>query len=289
MRDRTRFNLTDDQAALEIPRTEARSKSATALKAAAVEPAILIVRGEPDVGKSALTSRAAEDMSAAGAVVTSVSLQDLPADTLTLETALGGQLVEVLGATATAETRLLVLDGAEFVREGHSVILTELTIAALRAGLGVVAVTREDAAAAVANAMRNAQAAAGAADLREHQVPRLLPGEAEQIATVFPILSRIGQDLRAAWLLGRPVWWSCCSVHVSPGNCRTGHSRKQTCSRLSGTSSSAAGGEHPPGGPSPEARERAVTSMARTLLLPGGNHTLPDRDRHRPSARRGIP
>lgn len=252
---------------------------------------MLIVRGEPDVGKSALTVRAAEHMSAAGAVVTSVSLQDTPADTLALETALGGQLVEVLGATATAETRLLVLDGAESVLEGRSVILTELTIAALRAGLGVVAVTREDAAAAVANAMRSAQAAAGAADLREHQVPRLLPGEAEQIATVFPILSGSARTCAQRGCWADPVWWSCCSVHVSPGNCRTGHSRKQTCSRPSGTSSSAAGGEHPPGGPSPEARERAPTSMARTLLLPGGNHTLPDRDRdrHRPSARRGIP
>jgi hypothetical protein len=85
LRDRTRFILTDDQATLEVPRTEARSALATAMKAAVVGPAILIVRGEPDVGKSVLTLRAAEDMSAAGAGVTSVSLQDLPADTLTLE------------------------------------------------------------------------------------------------------------------------------------------------------------------------------------------------------------
>ncbi|MFC4859199.1 hypothetical protein [Actinophytocola glycyrrhizae] len=276
LRDRTRFQLIGDQVTLELPRTEARSGLATAMKAAAVGPAILIVRGEPDVGKSALTLRAAEDMSAASAAVTSVSLQDLPADTLTLETALGGQLVEVLCATATAETRLLVLDGAESVLEGRSTLLTELTIAALRAGFGVVAVTRDDAAAAVASAMRSAQTAAGAADLREHQVPRMLSGEAEQIATVFPILSRIGQDLRTSWLLGRPglvelllragVAWQLLDGPLSEADLFAAI-WDQLVRR---------GGEHPPGGPSPEARERALTSLARTLLLPGGNYALPD-------------
>ncbi|WIY05604.1 hypothetical protein QRX60_17765 [Amycolatopsis mongoliensis] len=276
LRDRTRFNLTDDQKVLEIPRTEARSALATAMQAAAVGPAILIVRGEPDVGKSALALRAAEDMAAAGAAVTSVSLQDLPADMLTLETVLGGQLVEVLSATATASTRLLVLDGVESVLEGRSTLLTELTIAALRAGLGVIAVTREDAAAAVADAMRSAQAAAGSAVLREHHVPRLLPGEAEQIAAVFPVLSRIGQDLRAAWLLGRPgLVELLLRAHVA-WRLPDGPLSESDLFAAIWDQLVRRGGEHPPGGPSPEARERALTSLARTLLLPGGNHTLPD-------------
>lgn len=141
LRDRTGFRLTDLQADLELERAEAREALAAKMRAAATGPAALVVLGEPDVGKSALTLRAAEQLAAAGAAVTTLSLPDLPGRTVELETLLGGRLADVLGGTAVDAVRLLVIDGAESVLEGHGPLLTDVATAALRAGLGVVAVT----------------------------------------------------------------------------------------------------------------------------------------------------
>lgn len=277
LHDRTQFQLTDGQSNLEVPRAEARSELVAAMQKAAAGPSILVVRGAPDVGKSALTLRAAEDLTLAGAVVTSLSLRDLPSDTLTLETRLGGRLVEVFGATATADMRLLVLDGAESVLEGRGTLLTELTIAALRARLGVVAVTREDAVPAVTTAMKNANAAVGGVDLQEHQIPRLLMDDAERISAAFPALSRLGQDPRAAWLLGRPGL-----VTLLLRTPVAGHGPDRPLSEADlfaviWDQLVRRGGELLPGGPSPDARERALTTMARALLLPRSyQSSLPD-------------
>jgi KaiC/GvpD/RAD55 family RecA-like ATPase len=57
----------------------------------------LVVTGEPDVGKSALTLRAAEQLGSEGMAVTSLSLRDLPALVLEIEQLLGMSVPQLLG------------------------------------------------------------------------------------------------------------------------------------------------------------------------------------------------
>ena len=190
--DHTRFRLADASAELTLDRREAQQALATRmLEAGSGRPAALVVLGEPDVGKSALSLRAASQLIEDGAPVTSLSLGDLPATALELEERFGGPLTGVLGATATGTTRVLLVDGAEAVLEGRGQLLTDLATAALRAGLGVVAVTRTDGSAAVEAALRHAAETAGLASvIQRHEVPRLTSILGRRAVTSSPYAAR---------------------------------------------------------------------------------------------------
>jgi hypothetical protein len=139
LHDRTSFRLVDPTGDLEVERAETREALVAEMTTAATGAGGLVVLGEPDVGKSALTIRAAEQMADAGVVVTILSLRDLPSTTVELEILLGGRLTDVLGGAATGSGRLLVIDGAESALEGRgfaSFLGSMLGIVAVAAELG---------------------------------------------------------------------------------------------------------------------------------------------------------
>jgi hypothetical protein len=148
LRDRTRFRLADASAQVSLERRAERESLSDQMSKASRDPAALVVHGEPDVGKSVLAMLAASELADSGMLVTMLSLRDLPETTLELEGLLGAPAGDVLAGTATGEARLLVIDGAEAALEGRGQLLTEVVTAALRAGLGVAAVTRTDGAGA---------------------------------------------------------------------------------------------------------------------------------------------
>ena len=159
--DDTRAVLADDSSELRLERHEARQALLTDMRAAATGPAGLVITGEPDVGKSALSLRAASQLSETGTPVITLSLRDLPVTVMELEGLLGAPLADVLGGTATGDGRLLLIDGAEAALEGREKLLTATATAALRTGLGVAAVTRTDGARVVSQALADATGAAG--------------------------------------------------------------------------------------------------------------------------------
>ncbi|MFD7232161.1 trypsin-like peptidase domain-containing protein [Streptomyces sp. NPDC059881] len=272
LRDNTRPRLTDAHRYLELDRSSARRALAQSLTVTAAGQGTLVVLGEPDVGKSALTLRAVEDLQQTVATVASVGLRDLPPSVTALDSDLGAPLAEVLQEAEAIPARLLVIDGAEAVLEGRGQLLTDLTAAALRAGFGVAAVTRTDAARAVSDAL---QQAAGAMDPAhsftrpdEHEVPRLTAAERGELTQAFPSVARFGQQPRSAWLLGRPglvdLLLRADATQVLPdGALSEADVFAAVWSRLVRR-----GEEAPPGGPSPDAREQAMVALARRRLLP---------------------
>ena len=272
LRDRTGSRLSNESGDLELDRVEARAALVAALTGAAVAEGTLVVLGEPDVGKSALTLRATEELQAAGGAVATLSLRDLPATTVELESLLGGALVDALGGEAVDRVRLLVIDGAESVLEGREPLLTDLATAALRAGLGVAAVTRTDAVRAVSDALRQAVVAVNPVGPRpvpaEHEVPRLTPAEIEQLTGMFSSLARLGDEPRAAWLLGRPglvdlLLRADATLALPDGALSESDVFAAIWHQLIRRREITY-----PAGPSPDARERALTVLARRLLLP---------------------
>jgi hypothetical protein len=172
LRDRTGFRLSDSNAELELERAEARGVLLDKMATTGATATTLVVHGEPDVGKSALTLRVAEGMGQAGTAVTVLSLRDLPPTAIAFEGLIGGPLADVFGATAVEQARLLVIDGAESALEGRVQLLNEVATSALSAGLGVVAVTRTDGKAAVIDALARATAAAGGSQQpHEYEIP----------------------------------------------------------------------------------------------------------------------
>jgi hypothetical protein len=150
------------------------------------------VQGEPDVGKSALTLQAAAQLEAASIPVTLIDLGELPPRTLEAEALLGARLTDVMAATATGPVRLVVIDGAEAVLQGKGQVLGDITAAAFRAGMGVVVVTRSDAAVAARRRTADGMAAAEAlGPVSKHEVPRLTGAEASQITATFSSLARL--------------------------------------------------------------------------------------------------
>ncbi|MFE3254589.1 hypothetical protein ACFXPS_07270 [Nocardia sp. NPDC059091] len=203
LRDRTGFALSGPEGNLEIDRVEARHSLLDTLLNVAGEPSVVIVSGEPDIGKSALTVKVAEELRSRGGCLATLSLYDLPETMVELETALGTGFSEVL-ASRQAEHSLIVIDGAEAVLEGKSALLSQLATASLRAGFGVVAVTRTDATVAVADSLSISLRATGIPrPCRTHEVPLLLPSELLEIAEYFPRLSGLADQQRPGWVFGR--------------------------------------------------------------------------------------
>jgi hypothetical protein len=243
----------------------------------ATESASLVVVGEPDVGKSAITLRAVEGIQATGVVVTSLSLRDLPSTIVEVEALLGGGIANVLEGGATGAGRLLVVDGAESVLEGRGPLLSDIATAAFRSGHGVIAVTRRDGAPAVTEALHRAATAAGSSDSpREHEVPGLTSGETQALTGTFPSLSRLAEEPRSGWLLSRPG--------LVDLLLRAGAVVELPSGPLSEADVFAAVWHHlvrrrevsVPSGPSPDGRDRALTSLSRRLLLPDDPGQPPD-------------
>lgn len=207
LREETRPDLRAGTVRLELPRAGERDRLAEAMHRAGRRAAGLVVTGEPDVGKSALTLRAAEQLAADEAATVSLSLPALPASATEFEHFLGGRpLTEVLAAGEVSPVRLLVIDGAEAALESRSALLRDLAVAAFRTGFGVVSVTRTDAASQVRQVLQDAASLASVAEggPEEHIVPRLTAAERRELVEAFRPLVRLSADARAEWVVGRP-------------------------------------------------------------------------------------
>ena len=136
LRGRTSSHLEDLSGnTLELDRESALADLVDALCAVGSRNAdtssTLVISGEPDVGKSALTLRAVEAAEGAGAAIIAVSLRDLRSPTADTEQYLGAPLEEILAGLDVRPVRLLVVDGAEAALEGREDLLGDLTTAAL--------------------------------------------------------------------------------------------------------------------------------------------------------------
>lgn len=275
--DDTRSVLADDASELRLDRHEARQTLLTDMRAAATGPAGLVITGEPDVGKSALSVDAASQLSQTGTPVVRLSLRDLPATVLELEGLLGAPLADVQAGTAVGDGRLLLIDGAEAVLEGRERLLAAIATTALRAGLGVAAVTRTDGARVVLQALTGAAATAGLTDpVGEHVVSRLTAAEITRIAGAFPVLARLIGEPRAAWLLGRPGLVDLLLRAGAAGDLPAGPFCESDVFAAIWDRLVRHAEVREPGGPTPDAREQAMVALARRRLLPGDPGEPPD-------------
>jgi hypothetical protein len=206
LRDSIRPGLGRTTEPLELERAMERARLETLMKSISDSGGSIVVTGEPDVGKSALSLRVLEKLHGEGVSVASLSLRDLPVSVTDFEDQLGGiPLDDVLSGGEVQPRRLLLIDGSESVREGKSQIFQALTAAALKAGLGVVAVTRTDGAKQVGQDLLRASEIAGlSATPAEHVVGPLAEDERQSLSATFSALKRLNGDDRAQWLLGRP-------------------------------------------------------------------------------------
>ncbi len=184
----------------------------------------------------------------------------------------------MLGAAAIAGERLLVVDGAEAVLEGRRELLSDLATAALSARRRVVAVTRSDAAEAVADRrlrspFRGRSSSMADPAPNEHEVPPLADPEARQIMGSFPSLSRLEHQAARA-------------VAAAPSGLIDLLLRADATTALPDGAISEAdvfaviwhqlvrrGETTPPGGASPDARANALVALARQHLLQSGADT----------------
>ncbi|MFH9672387.1 hypothetical protein ACH4L5_08900 [Streptomyces sp. NPDC017405] len=295
LREGTRPDLRAGEVRLELDRAGERACLADAMVRTGRTGAGLVVTGEPDVGKSALTVRTARQLTEDGAAVACLSLRDLPASVVETEHVLGGRpLAEVFAAGEVRPVRLLVVDGAEAVLEGRRDLLREVAVAAFRAGLGVVAVTRSDGAARVHEVLETATAQAGGTGaVTRYVVARLTLAERRRLVDTFRPLIRLSADPRAEWLVGRPglvdVLLRAGTVHESSGLLSEADVFAAVWNGLVRN-----GEEHPPGAASPDERDPARRPARRPAGEPARpaarlhrarpHHRLPGRASRRPAA-----
>ena len=173
--------------------------------------------------------------------------------------------------------RLLLIDGAEAALEGRERLLTAIATTALRAGLGVAAVTRADGARVVSQALADAAGAAGlTAPVGEHAVSRLTAAEITQIAAAFSALARLAGEPRAAWLLGRPGLVDLLLRAGAVGDLPAGPLCEADVFAAIWDRLVRHAEVREPGGPTPDAREQALVALARRRLLPGDPGVPPD-------------
>lgn len=206
LRDSIRPALRSGSQSLELARPAERLRLVEAMRLAGASASALAVTGDPDVGKSALSLRAVEALEGESASVASLSLRDLPQGVMELESLFAGITIDDLMAAGDVRPiRLLLVDGAESVLEGKGQVFRAVAAAALRAGVGVVAVTRSDGFRQVRDELTRASELAGSNRLPgEHVVAPLTHDERQALPTTFTTLTRLGSDPRASWLLGRP-------------------------------------------------------------------------------------
>jgi DNA-binding transcriptional ArsR family regulator len=162
LRESIRPALRSGQQSLELERTAERDRLLEAMRSVGVSAGALVVTGDPDVGKSALALRAVEALEEEDAAVASLSLRDLPDAVTEFESQLGGCAIDDVMATGEVRPiRLLLVDGAESVLEGKGQVFRTVAAAALRAGFGVVAVTRTDGSRQVRDELTRASELAG--------------------------------------------------------------------------------------------------------------------------------
>lgn len=279
LRDHTRSSLEGPSGSLRLERRKARADLADRMAQTAATGGALVVDGEPQVGKSALTLRACELLEASERAVVSLSLRDLPRTILELDGLLGAAPVDVFAGLATGAGRLLLVDGAEAALEGRDGMLRDLAAAAFRSGMGVAAVTRRDALDEVRRILAEARRGAGGeGGLDRYEVPALAASEVQEIAAWFPALARLASEPRAGFLVTRPGLVDLILREGAYADLPEGPLSEADVFAVVWHAWVRRREVHTPGGPSPDARERALLSMARGLLMPEAPEVPPDAD-----------
>lgn len=267
LRESVRPALRSGQQALELERLGEKSRLIDAMQFAGESAGALVVTGDPDVGKSALSLRAVEALEKDGAAIVGLSLRDLPATVMELEAQLGGpSLDDVMAAGAVGPVRLLLVDGAESVLEGKGQVFRAIAAAGLRAGFGVVGVARTDGSRQVGAEIARALELAGSSVTPvEHMVGPLTNDERQTLAGAFTALTRLSVDARASWVLGRPGLVDALlrtGAALDPGDLLCEADVYTTVWR----SLIRRHEIHPPGAASPDDRDQAALSVARRTL-----------------------
>jgi hypothetical protein len=160
---------------------------------------VVIVRGEPDVGKSALALGAIDVIRGEAGAAIAMSLRDLPPAVRDLRTAMGLGPDELFEVAPSAPTALLLLDGVEAVQEQDGGVLAVFLKSAAAAGRTVVLVTRDDA----VGTLRELIQPLGVGKPVEFPVPPLENGKIAELIAAIPELTRLSEDPRSVWLLRR--------------------------------------------------------------------------------------
>jgi len=160
---------------------------------------VLLVFGEPYVGKSVLALDAVDSIRSSGGDAIAVSLRDLPPDVLNFKSLLGSTPVDLLSSVPSGPKSVLLLDGAEVVQERDDRVVPSLIAAAASAGLSTVLVTRDDAKGTLVDVIRRF----GQADPQQFVVPAVSDEESLSLLQAIPELAPLSRDLRAGWLLQR--------------------------------------------------------------------------------------
>ncbi|PKQ29598.1 MAG: hypothetical protein CVT60_04515 [Actinobacteria bacterium HGW-Actinobacteria-10] len=230
---------------------------------------VLLVRGEPDVGKSALALDVLDVMRSTGGSAIALSLRDLPQDVLTFGSLVGASATDLLSSAETGPDSLLLLDGAEVIQERDDQVLPSLLTAAASVGLVTVLVARDDA----TGTLRELVKRVGLGEPGEQVVAEISSEESSSLLEAMPELAPLASGPRAAWLFRRlgivdQIVRSAIREGRLPTSLQTEAEVAQmfwsACVRTS---------EKVVGGVAPDDRDSAVTAVARSLL--GASVTTP--------------
>ncbi len=239
-----------------------RERLTTAITKAGSEIGALLVSGESGTGKSALTLSAIAQLEADNPTLFEalvVNFRALPRTSLEFGAAIGTSIGNVL-AELSAPSRVLVIDAADAALERSASLLSDLVLAAARAGVGVIAVTADTALEFV-----EGQLALGfGKDVACFTMQPLGDSDIDAIAEHFPLLRTILRDLPTASLLRRLV---VLDLLARTGTELSGPMNEWDCLEL--VWRRIVRGEGNPAAGSAEARERTLLSVAAaTLNLP---------------------
>ncbi|MEU3066857.1 SEFIR domain-containing protein [Streptomyces sp. NPDC006906] len=254
-----------------VDRSEACQEIASLMTAAAAATGTLVVHGEPSVGKSVLCLQAVDLLRENGAQVVALSLRDLQPPLPALEAAVGIPLARLFGSVAAAESRLLVVDGAEAVQQGCRDQLVSLVDAAHASGLGAVVVVRDDALTAVEEAL----CTLSGTTLSRAKVEPLPDIGVERLVHDIPSLGRLRQR-RSRWLLRRIGLVGLLLKGGVPAVLRDGALSEADVFDACWRGWVRRHEQYPPGAPSPDAREQALLDIARAELRKNEGQGRPD-------------
>ncbi len=161
---------------------------------------VLIVRGEPDVGKSVLALNAMDSIRADGGSIVVLSLRDVPPEPLTFRMMVGLAPTDLLSGAPSGPKSVLLIDGAEVMQERDDRILPLLLKGAASAGMPIVLITRDDAAGYLIETIGRC----GLETPRELVVSALSDDEFLSLRKSMPEIAPLANDERVVWLLRRP-------------------------------------------------------------------------------------
>lgn len=160
---------------------------------------VVVVRGEPGVGKTALVLRSIGELRGPSTLVLAATVRAMAPYAGGLEELVGAAVDQGRSSASPAPAGFLFLDGAEAAQEGFGDLVVEAVEASTAAGLVPVLVSRDDA----VDTLRDLLDRTGHREVEEIVVPPLEDTEIAEILTSAPMLARIADDDRSRWLLRR--------------------------------------------------------------------------------------